>query len=410
MKQLRVPRATWAPTLTGLAIGLSACVNSRDISETTVFRDSAGIRITSIGASAADLPMWELRESGVTISGTGESGAPYFESRIEARWLSRETVLVIDTDARRFHLFGSSGNYLGSFGQEGRGPGELGSIDVVTTTPGDTIHVYDRSRRAMVVFHPDSGYVRSVTFADPPDGSIPIAVWPAGENRFVRYAYRAQAADLDTYIGQIGRRPSIHVLTLIDEAGGLLSQGIELDGGYTAVAEFGEVRLPFSNIPRVFVRDTRVLFGTGQEFQLTELDSTWRRVREIRWPTIAEPLTSKEVEGVRKQFVRRFPATGDRLASTALAAEFLPEMRPGLGPILVDGQGRIWVARFEPPPFPPYHHEATWYVLDREGRPLARLRLPRNAHLTEVKHNRLLIVTRDDFDVPSVGIFHFVPE
>lgn len=89
-----------------------------------------------------------------------------------------------------------------------------------------------------------------------------------------------------------------------------------------------------------------------------------------------------------------------------LAPSLMFDRRPELSRALADAEGRLWLARFEPPELLPHDR---WTVLDGEGRPLARLRLPRRSKLVDVDDDRLLLVTTDSLDVQRVAVHRFNP-
>ncbi len=59
----------------------------------------------------------------------------------------------------RVLIYDKDGTLVGGFGSRGEGPGEMQAIQWMTYSPGDTLHVFDRSR--WVVFSPGEEHVRT---------------------------------------------------------------------------------------------------------------------------------------------------------------------------------------------------------------------------------------------------------
>ncbi len=92
------------------------------------------------------------------------------------------------------------------------------------------------------------------------------------------------------------------------------------------------------------------------------------------------------------------------------AAGTLPAHRPAIGRLLVAPDGRLWAERFEAThpssPLPPSSDR--WTVLEPDGRPVARLRLPPGARLESVRGDRVAVVLRDELDVQRVAVYRIL--
>lgn len=390
-----------------LSLFAIGCRNLERPGQVVTVRDSNGITVTTIEATVDEIPEWLLGEPVLKIDHPDEASATDFVEVADALWLSDGRILVVDAGAGRLLLFGSDGLHQASFGRQGPGPGEFTRLGVVSLTPGDTIFVYDPSRRTLQVFHPEAGFVRSTALPGPDDHATPFAVWALTSRRFVRRSHRYQETLVPSG-PEWQRRKSKVVLDLLDEAGGRLAQVIEFDGHYTGIGPIGELRIPFSKAPPVFVGEPGILFGSSQSFHLIGLHpTTFARYLEVRWPSLHEPISGREIDRVRGQLLARNSSeTAKRLADAALSGNLLPKSRPALGRAIMAPDGRIWAARFEPTVG--FAHERLWYVLDAQGRPLGRLRLPENSHLTAVVGDQVLVVQRDSNDVASVVVYGLV--
>lgn len=181
-------------------------------------------------------------------------------------------------------------------------------------------------------------------------------------------------------------------------------------GSYSGFAENrGDVRMPYSHRPFVAVGTDRLFYGSGSSFELRELDASFALRRVIRWPSLRTQLAGSEVSRARTEWLaarERGDPLFRQLADVMFAPELLPAERPAIGKALIADDGRIWVARFEPFGFV----ETLWYVLEPNGVPVAKLRIPmeKKALLTAVRGDRVLLITRDELDVPQIEVIHIL--
>lgn len=386
-----------------------ACHSSAGQRAAAWARDSAGVTLTTVTVPAEDVPDWGLRPTALTIPRPEQAGAPDFVEVADALWLSNGRILVVDRGASAMHVFGGDGALRTTLGRRGQGPGEFRQIGVVTVTGEDSIFAHDPVRRTLQVFHPDAGLVRTVSLVSSADGDArPRALWRSGPSRFVRLSLRSQPLTSVPANGQWTRWGSTVVLALVDEAGDSLAERVEFEGEYSALGQMGDVRLPFSNRPLVFVGAQAMVYGSGQTFELTFADvATFARRMQVRWPSIREPIQTAEIDRLTATRLARSRSQMARtLVSTQFSRRLLPSFRPALGGVLISPDGHIWAGRFEPAI--DYPSETLWYVLDAQGTPLGRVPLPPKSHLTAVTGDSLLLVQRDSMDVWSVKLYRLV--
>ena len=385
------------------AATLAGCADPTDDAPITTTHDSAGITITTIHASPADLPEWRLGEPVAVVSGDGAGGGPYLEEVETALWLSDGSIVVVDAGARRVHVYGPGGSYQRSHGRRGEGPGELGSVRGATVIPGDTVVVYDAANRKLEHYHRRTGYFRTARVPDPGGGAAVYDARAMGSGQYLLHAsrYEAESTQHDTPLGAAVKRPRTAVIVPFGNFGGRLGTPVELPGGYTAATSGAEVRMPFSSRPVIHADHERTVLGGGQDFSLMVFRSADTIRRAIRWPAVQERIGAGEVDSLRRMMLGDSPSPQTRdIVATMFDDDLLPPTRPALGDVLVDAAGRVWAARFEP--MIGSRDQRLWYVLDPDGRPLARVSMPPRSRITDVADDRALVVTRDSMDVPRV--------
>jgi hypothetical protein len=201
-------------------------------------------------------------------------------------------------------------------------------------------------------------------------------------------------------------------LALRDSGGRVIATSPAFEGTYTAVFSTGDARAPFAYNPFATPAGERVVYGSGDRFQLTSLGTAFTIASELRAPVLEEPFDRSEATRLYDETVAlvsaRMPleAARDRLALSFDPAMF-PERRPSIGRVLADDEGRLWVERFEPMRLGSQLQVPgnRWTVLAPDGRPIARLQLPPRTRLEAIRGNRVAVVRWDELDVQSAEVY-----
>jgi hypothetical protein len=390
-----------------------------DIAHTVA--DSAGVRLVSISGPVEALPEWGVSEPALTeISG---DAAPYIGSVGEVAFFGARELLVEDNLSSELRVFGADGREVRLLGGKGEGPGEFDRITQLSVTPGDTVYVFDYPQFRISVFGPDGTLLTT----------MPVPDAAAGRGTFLRDA-RALGPNRFLLFGNFfapgeGRRPEgaaramtrDALVAVIARDGTELASSIRFPGGLYLFGMGYIAPSPFSNHPFVATNGNRILYGSGSTYELVLRDLDLRPLTVIRWSGWGQPLTEPVLEAYRDQLrpsvegLRDVPPRAVESINRMLEDFFRPELRPStlpaLGSAMLDEDGRIWVARFQPDfasaiggPEGLWRQESLWHVLDPDGTPIARVRLPPATRLLAVRSDRIVVVTRDDLDVETVRV------
>ncbi len=283
----------------------------------------------------------------------------------------------------------------------------------LSVLPGDTLTTFDGSLRRLTLWHPVTGFVRQISLND--GGALdamPADAWIWRDTSIVVLQLAVTPRPAIPTGATVARWPMRATLTLRDTAGRILRTARAYEGTYTGIYATGDTRLPFAHQPFVAIARDHVYYGSGAEFRLLSLGADFERAGEPRWPTLEEPLSSVEVTRVRDEtydlLVTRMPPDRAREAiSKNFLPETLPRKRPAIGRVFVDAEGQLWVERFEPLRLGSLMQKpgSTWSVLASDGRPVARVRLPRDTRLESVRGDRVAVVQRDSLDVQTVAVY-----
>lgn len=376
----------------------------------------------TISGSIAALPEWTLSETPRTeISG---GGPPFLGSVGEAAFFGEDGLLVNDRQASVLRSFGADGRTRRIMASAGDGPAEIRSVTQLSVTPGDSVYAFDGRHSRFLVFGPDGEFVSTLP-VDPefagPESRVRSA-WALGSDRFVLYGYVLAPGELSMAPTELPTRVQREGVFQIFSADGVASaSGVRFPG--ESIVQWvggGRSGSPFWNPPIVAVHGHRIVYGTGLAYELMVRDLDLQPVMGIRWLDQQEPLTPSRLRAVRgpmsasiPELRAAAPEAADRVIDALFDPANLPAALPALGSVLLDEAGRMWVSRFRLSEdirfamtggYVQWNEEDVWHVLDTDGTPIARVRLPAETRLLAVLSDRVLVVARDSLDVETVRV------
>ena len=126
------------------------------------------------------LERWTLSAEPSLSIGVVEGDEPYqlFGAGSSVR-LPNGRIAVVNTGSEEVRIFGPAGDFLGSFGQEGDGPGEFRQPTNIQYLSGDTLRVWDQRLRRFS-FHDGSGTlieVQRLGLGKKMGEPFPVDVW-----------------------------------------------------------------------------------------------------------------------------------------------------------------------------------------------------------------------------------------
>ena len=278
---------------------------------------------------------------------------------------SEGRILVADSRPSSVAVFSLDGEWLGSIGREGKGPGEYIGVRGVFVSPSDSVYVMDRPYgsgypRLHVYAPTDFTYVRQIQFPYDEDwGSASSAVGVSDHGPIMRYntmilpdnvgkprhSYAVLASWAGERIRELARLPNLRLYSGLSSDGGPFAQEIEF--APNSVFRLSASQLFYS--------------GLNAEIDILVTSLGGDTVRTIRRPHDRVPLTHNDI-----------PAQLD-----AEARKMYPEFKPAYSYFVIDDQDNIWIKDYVEAPA----SEARWQVLDSEGRIIGQVLLPRTLRL-----------------------------
>ncbi|MDX1578811.1 MAG: hypothetical protein R3266_10005, partial [Gemmatimonadota bacterium] len=286
-----------------------------------------------------------------------------------------------------------------SFGSEGEGPGEFGSIQAVWPWAGDTLLAFDRRHQRLTRWTLD-GELGGTSPLDPPltdpirtagrfsDGSLLVGEisWEREGDGFEwrplrLHRYAADGSALDT----------------IAEVRGQLIGSVQFRG---AVG----IGSPHFAVPtQATAVGDRIMTSTVEGFELRELDLEGNLRRSIRWRGRDPTVTDQDVERFLEDRLAELEGDDSRARTRELIEAFpTAERFRAVSGLRSGPAGGVWAREYGRPRDPPGER---WLAFDATGRILGRLRLPDRVRLRAVGEDHLIVVERDELDVEYVAIY-----
>ena len=348
--------------------------------------------------------IWRVDSAPMLSIGSEVRGPAYSFNRIVGLLqLHDGTLVVANAGSAEVRAFTPEGDHLWSFGQSGDGPGDFKNLSWIARMRGDTLIAYDnRGPTRYTIISPSGVLVRSLT-ADfrtrcgPPEpglrgGLIVIADCPPRKSM------------------SAGFHRTEKFLVIADPEKVTQTTIAEVPGDEQLVEEGGNWRYPVFGLSSVVAaRDTIVLYGTGERFEIMVFAASGARLPSI---TLARPrvlvtdsmrsLYTDETNKVIQDFIRR--RGGDVRAvreGGSPPVQVFRDTLPAYGKFLIDPEMHVWVNDYGIRNQP----ARRWTVLTLSGDLVSEVLAPPGLRVTEIGRDYLLGVARDSDDVESVRLY-----
>ncbi len=382
--------------------GSSGC--GSDLDPSVGVQEGAGF--PTIEPAWTDSDTWRIGTQPTFVVGTANGPSEYALADVRgATTFADGRIAVADNSARQIKFFSATGEYIGSSGREGSGPGEYRSIVAMTRTPSDTLLVADLFLRRITVLDATGEFVRSISL--PSSGRITALVAVSDTN-----AVFISALAMDARTRPDGMYQDTVPVFLLD----LATEEMQL-AGHVTVAQYISKKLgegqstgrlaPFASPGYVAAAAGRFVIAASadDDVRIYSPDGTETAVLQH-----VRPMPSVGVHEIRAYYHAWYP-DGDaavRLARTGFADVGPPRM-PAFDGVAVGPDGNVWVRRFDPPWD---LHRSKWDVHGSDGRWLGTVELPVDRHvdwrtkdLLEVGDDHVLVLLTDTIGVQRVGRF-----
>lgn len=374
-----------------LLCAIAACSDADSGPPLVAQRDSAGIEIIEATRPLwGDASLWHIDPEpllDLTLSGTGTNHEFYRARSVKQR--PDGSLAVANRGSQEVRMFSETGEFRGSFGGPGDGPGEFRNLWRIENA-GDTLLALDARRRVTVVA-PDLALVRTFDLADNTrslhylgGGTIlTVADSPAlpeaPASGLIRPAEVLALVNLEgVEIGDIGETPGSESYVSVGEN---YASGAPLFGKRSHVAVLGQ----------------RIFRGPSDAMQVEELDMSGNLVRMLRIPGYPLDLSDARIAAERDARLEELPAAVPPFIRQLVEDLPAPATRPAYANMLVDPSGAVWLELFRG--VSEQDRPQEWLILDADGTWLGTVEVPDRFTLMEVRMDTMLGVWRDELDV-----------
>ena len=360
-----------------------------------VVRDSAGVRI--VENAQASRVGWRAGPSPLFTLGWAPDD-PSFAWLQSGRIMTDGGAVVGDAGAATLYRVGRDGSVVTTWGRRGEGPGEYQRFDAILLL-GDSILVSDARLRRVTVLSSEG---EVLTTRRLPGAFLHQVSSILTDGRLLLIPGEGYSQIADT-------RPE-----WVFEAQPILTADLE-SGAVDTVAELPHLRRWYGDRGAspgpVAVKGRAGGFAEGFAWARSDVpevrwfDGSGRLVQIARWEEEPVPLTSQWRDSLARSVEVAFRSRG---ASQAVLTRRLAELKDELdrhdGPLPfwssfhVDGRGDAWLSEYPPPmQFP-----GRWRVITRDGTFVGWIDLPGVIAILDVTNDRILVVRRNDLDVPAL--------
>lgn len=302
---------------------------------------------------------------------------------------------------QRIFVLDGQGRLVRQLGRMGGGPGEFQSIGNVQLLTDDSLFVYDGTAQRATVYVPGTDRVAYTTRFPEPGYSYPMDVEPWRDGAVIGH-FRRINGDVP-----IAGQRSDDVVRLLNRDGSIRRDTV-ITVREPEVAEVRTERGQGFFLPR-WARQTLVRWDNAGNIYSLWTDSTHVRIHdaagrerggfELRLATGRRPLTDATIDSVSRQ--NGSPDIPPRALTRAFRSRW--ETWPLVEGMLVDDRSRVWI---QPVTHTPESH---WLAFDRNGTPVAALRLPPGVRPRLIQADRMYAVSSDSLDVQSLVVYRLQP-
>ena len=375
-----------------LLCGIVACSDGDSGTPLVVQRDSAGIEIIeAMRPLWGDSSLWHIDPDplvDLTLTGSGPEHEFFRSGSMKQR--PDGSLMIADRASREVRVFSASGEFRGSFGGRGDGPGEFTRLGRLENA-GDTLLALGGGRVAVVAsdltvlgtfnvdrFTIDLHYLGGGAIL--PESNPPPLQQGAATSGLTRRPEPLLLFDLEgTQIDSIG------------ETRGNESYVHARDD------EYGAAEPLFGKEAHVDVLGGRLFLGSSDMMQVEELDRSGSLARILRIPGYPLELSDALVAAERAARLEAVPEALPAFLRRMVEDFPTPTTRPAYDNILVDPSGALWLELYRGNSEQDQPEE--WLVLDADGIWLGNVGIPDRFTLTDITMETVLGVWRDELDV-----------
>ncbi len=359
-------------------------------------RDSAGVTIVESSA-----PHWGPGEGwtvgavpvlDLTTSGAGPDHE-FFRVRNAVR-ASGGKIYVANWGTNEIKAFSDTGDFLGTFGGEGEGPGEFRYLWGVAGYRGDSLVAFDYDLGRITLFPFNGGTARIISLPD----LFVRDVLPLTDGTFVaRHAWPSTAL----YEGEtnVVHREPVPLLRISKD--GWVMDTVAMAAGKEELMVAAGAMLPlFGKDTHFAVYEDMVYLGDADQLEYRVITPSGQLRQHVRVPSFDLKVMP---EDLRREKEARLPPDPSPRALESFLALPVPPGKPAYSDLLVDSEGFVWLEDYRHPWAPARTTQSSdWNVFTPQGEWLGLVRIPPRFRVFEIGLDYILGMGLDEVDVEHV--------
>lgn len=392
-----------------VAVGLSLTACEGRLPANVTRADSAGVTIiTNAPGRMTDAPTWTLSARPVETIQTPTDGS-YTLSRIgDVVPLPEGQVAVANGGSEEIFVFNEDGHLALRFSRKGAGPGQFRNIASLVPLAGDSLGVFDGSRRTLSVFSIKGVYARAVSLGDlmaaagDATGMAQLKPLSNGDLALVTLPVFGDKRQEGVY------RPESEWLR-IDSKGEREATYGSFPGYEVYVADHGMGRPMFGRFTAFATTGKNLVVGRGITTQFEVRDPSGALSRIVRWPDHDRKVTDAKLDAAIEVAASTMPAA--QQAGYRAMMKDMPhgEEEPPYESMVASDDGHVWVGGYpdetltliNASPGPALH----WLVFAPNGALAATVETPAGFQPKAVRGSRIFGVYRDVAGAESVRVY-----
>jgi hypothetical protein len=364
------------------------------------------------GGSLRAQAVWRLADRPSAGIGVVDGDERYALSYVRAVVRTSGGGMVVADGDSGIRIYDRSGMFIGLFGEDGEGPGEVRRLGSMFAYRGDSIAVADSRLRRISIFDANGRFGRSFTnpVTEPPDsGGIAAVSSSYVHDAFPDGSFLVEPPEFLPNEPGGARRGVVTLLRIaadgsrVDTIGAFDATRLNYDPG----APNRIRRLHLTSSFTYAISGGLVYGGTGERPVLTVVGPAGQRHPDVPLPLPMLPVTAavrQTFEDSVRAYFGRYPDVPESETQRILAGEF-PDTIPAFANMHSDAAGRLWLA--ETPPST-VNEMRRFRIVDTAGRWIASIELPPRTNPRWIGENEIIVVQRDDLDVNYVRVYTLV--
>ena len=327
------------------------------------------------------------------------NGSEFFARPAIVTPLENGHFLIADTQILSVHHFNDKAKYLGTFGREGKGPGEFLKLNDIFLK-SDTVYIVDGRNVKINSYLTEGENVRffeSKSFEYMMIKDYPLALF----REFIPSAKGALTAvyyDFDN-LSQDEMKTTKMLTIPYSESPEQQKDSLQIFNLMPQIHRDGVVLfIPLKTQGYFSSMNDGFAYALNDEPKISIYNVDGSARSEIKLPDTRKKISKEEKEAIYNFEYRNSP---DPLKYKSIVMQQMPDQRPVIRNMKTDAENRIWVQIYRND-----ESNADWFVYEENGKPVVNLEIPEDLIFRNAKGSRVY-AQRNTKEGPEIVILEW---